>query len=189
MNGLGRTKSLGQNGNARCRSLNQSNSDNKAASNPKVERTKSAQPVEANGINKKQNETRDNGQATAGTVSKDSGEDRISLDVSDRDDHQKNEQRPLFGKENDKDSPDLFECNAQPNAESLNGAARPAQGKPEEFPKLQKLIGREMKKLSEKQFSGKLIRCKTAVEIDDYMSSSKGRSKTARKLILSETIG
>lgn len=193
VNGLGRTKSYGPNGNARSRSLNQSNCDNKAGSNLKVERTKSAQPDEANGINKKRNENRDNSQATADAVIRDSGEDRIKLDASDRQasDHQgeENGKRLPAEIENNKDPPDRLECDAQPN-ESLNGTTpRPTQSRAEEFPKLKKLIGREMKKLSEKQFSSKLIRCKTAVEIDDYMSSSKGRSKTARKLIFSETIG
>ena len=181
LNGLGRTKSYGQNGKTRSRSLNQSN---KTGPTLKVERTKSAQPNEANGTNKKRNENKDNALDTV-TVIRD--EDRIKVDANDR---PGDDQRSTRSGETENDQDSSNRCKTQ-LSKPLNGNEMkwPNQSKQQEFPKLEKLIHREMKMLSEKQFSSKLIRCKTAVEIDDYVSDSKGRSKVARKLIFSETIG
>lgn len=56
-----------------------------------------------------------------------------------------------------------------------------------EYPKLEKLIQNELKKLNNKQLSHKLIRCNTTVEIDDYTSRPKITQN--RKLIFNQTIG
>lgn len=179
LNGLGTAKANGQN--ARSRSLNKSMSCSKASPSLKVERTKSAQPDEADGTNKKRNEIADNRRETV-TVQVISDEDRNEK-------VNENNQRSSRTGETESDQPDQFGSKAQPNDDSSNRMRRPIEGKEEAFPKLEKLIHREMKKLNGKQFSSRLIRCKTAVEIDDYMSDSKGRSKAAQKLIFSETIG
>lgn len=177
LNGLGTVKANGQNGNARSRSLHNKSMSCRASPNLKVEHTKSAQLDEADRANKKRNENRENRRETFTVqVIRDSDEEGIKVDEN-------NQKSPVTGGTQD-DQPDQFGTEAQPSDDS--STKRPNEA--EAFPKLEKLIHREMKKLNEKQFSSRLIRCKTAVEIDDYLSDSKGRSK-AQKLIFSETIG
>lgn len=60
-----------------------------------------------------------------------------------------------------------------------------------EFPKLEKLIQVEIKKFENKNGTRKLIRCNTAIEIDNYCATKQNNSKFVQnhKLIFSESVG